>query len=75
MSKELTGVTIKRNKSGGLYVRHPNFIEYSEDKNKEYINGVNIPMNTAKQLFSNKTLLNAIQEFVQTEEKKVTVKA
>ncbi len=46
-----TQVHVSRNKSGGVFIRHPKFIEHSASKDKDYIAGVNIPPNVAKVLF------------------------
>lgn len=62
--------TIKLNISGGLFVRHPSFIAFSKNKNKNYVAGINIPSygNPAilKQMFLNPELLQQIQAFVKT---------
>ena len=58
------GLTVKRNQSGGVYIRHTSFREWSVNKNKEYVAGMNIGYNTAKQLFNNSELLEQIKSMV-----------
>ena len=59
-----SGVSVSRNKSGGVYIRHPAFIERSEAKNKDYVAGINLPPNVAKVLFSDPKLFAEIAPLV-----------
>ena len=55
-------ITVNKNK--GLYFKHPEFKAWSDNKQKEYIAGINMDMNVAKALFNNVELLAEIKEFV-----------
>lgn len=61
-----SGLIVKRNSAGGVYIRHDSFIEYSKSKEKEYVAGLNIPATTAKALFGNPELLKQVVEQVAT---------
>ena len=58
------GTTIKRNRSGGLFVRDASFEAYSTAKAKKYVASANIPWEVAYPLFSSPELLKAVAEFV-----------
>lgn len=55
---------VKRNASGGVFIRHPSFLEFSDRTQKDYVAGINIPANTAVALFSNPELLNQIAQAI-----------
>lgn len=57
-------VHVSRNKSGGVFVRHPKFVEFSAEKGKEYIAGINLPPNVAKVLFSDKAVYEELAKQV-----------
>lgn len=61
---QANGLMVKRNASGGVYIRSDKFIEWSEKKQKSYTAGINIPPNTAKVLFNDPTLLELIKDAV-----------
>jgi hypothetical protein len=54
---------IKLTDKGGLFVRHASFVELSRE-GKEYLAGVNLPLKTAKALFTNDKLLSEIRAFL-----------
>ena len=56
------GVQVKKNASGGVYIRSSKFIEFSTRTNKDYVAGLNIPFNTAKALFNDEALLVLIRD-------------
>ena len=53
---------VKFNSSGGVYIRHSSFKEFSQAKQKEYIAGINVPLLTALALFGNPELCKEIHE-------------
>ena len=57
-------VHVSRNKSGGVFVRHPKFLEYSTEKKKEYVAGINIPPKVAKVLFGDKAVFEELAKLV-----------
>lgn len=57
-------VHVSRNKSGGVFIRHPKFVEHSEGKNKDYIAGINVPPNVAKVLFGDKAVFDELSKLV-----------
>jgi hypothetical protein len=59
-----TGLMVKVNASGGIYIRSSEFREWSAKKNKEYTAGINLGFNTAKVLFNSPELLEQIKEQV-----------
>lgn len=52
---------VKINTSGGVYIRHSSFKEFSSAKNKEYVAGINMGFITAKTLFNSPELLEQIK--------------
>ena len=63
-AQQQAGLMVKRNASGGIYIRSDKFIEWSEKKGKSYTAGLNVPSNTAKVLFNDPSLLDLIKEAV-----------
>ena len=63
-SQSSGGLMVKVNSSGGVYIRHASFVEYSSTKNKEYVAGVNMGYVTAKALFNNPELIEQIRTAV-----------
>lgn len=61
-----SGLMVKRNSAGGLYIRHDTFKEFSSAKQKEYVAGINIPANTALALFGNPELCKEIFERIKS---------
>ena len=61
-----SGLMVKRNSAGGLYIRHDSFKEFSSAKQKEYVAGINIPANTAVALFGNQELCKEIFERIKS---------
>ena len=59
-----TKVHVSRNKSGGVFIRHPKFVEHSEAKDKDYIAGINIPPKVAKVLFGDKAVFDELAKLV-----------
>lgn len=59
-----TQVHVSRNKSGGVFVRHPKFVEHSIEKGKDYIAGINLPPNVAKVLFGDKAVFEELSKLV-----------
>ena len=59
-----TQVHVSRNKSGGVFIRHPKFVERSETKNKDYIAGINVPPNVAKVLFGDPAVFAELAKLV-----------
>lgn len=57
-------LTVKLNQSGGVYIRHDSFREWSTAKNKEYVAGVNMGYNTALTLFNNPELIEQVRDMV-----------
>lgn len=55
---------VSRNKSGGVFIRHPRFVEHSATKGKEYVAGINLPPNVAKVLFGDKSVYEEIAKAV-----------
>lgn len=45
-------LSVSRNKSGGLYVRHPAFKSHSAAKQKDYVAGINFPTGVGEVLFA-----------------------
>lgn len=64
LKAEAGGLMVKRNASGGVYIRHPSFKEFSDSKQKEYVAGINIPAATAVALFSNPALFKEIGDAI-----------
>lgn len=58
------GTMIKTNQSGGLCVQAPQLVAFSATKNKQYRYTLNMPMDAAKVLFSDESLLAEIAQFV-----------
>lgn len=58
---QASGLLVKRNKSGGVFIRADHFIEWSEAKGKEYTYGMNLPYATAKKLFNDPSLIELIK--------------
>ena len=63
-AQQQAGLMVKRNSSGGVYIRSDKFQEWSEKKGKAYTAGINIPSNTAKVLFNDASLIELIKEAV-----------
>jgi len=61
---QASGLMVKRNASGGIFVRAESFVEWSDKKQKNYTAGVNIPANTAKVLFNDDNLLGLIRDAI-----------
>jgi hypothetical protein len=61
---QATGLMVKENTSKGIYIRSTKFREWSANKNKEYVAGINIPRNTAKVLFNDPQLIELIRDEV-----------
>ena len=61
---QASGLMVKPNKSGGVYIRHNSFVEYSEAKGKNYVAGINMGNETAKALFNNPELLDQIKSMI-----------
>lgn len=61
---QASGLQVKLNKSGGVYIRHDSFREFSASKSKEYVAGINVPLLTALALFGNATLCAEIHEAI-----------
>lgn len=57
-------VHVSRNKSGGVFIRHPKFVEHSAEKGKDYIAGINVPPNVAKVLFGDKAVFEELSKLV-----------
>ena len=55
---------VKINASGGIYIRHSSFKEFSTAKNKEYVAGVNMGFITAKTLFNSPQLVEQIRDAI-----------
>lgn len=55
---------VSRNKSGGVFIRHPKFIEHSARVGKDYVAGINVPPNVAKVLFGDKAVFDEIAKLV-----------
>ncbi len=64
VAQQASGLMVKRNSSGGVFIRAESFVEWSDKKNKSYTAGVNIPQNTAKVLFNDSNLLELIRDAV-----------
>lgn len=62
--QQKAGLMVKRNASGGIYIRSEKFIEWSDKKQKSYTAGINIPSNTAKVLFNDETLIAMVRDAV-----------
>ena len=58
------GLTVKVTAKGGIYIQSSEFKEYSEAKQKTYTAGINLGMNTARALFNNQALIDAIRDEV-----------
>ena len=63
-AQQQAGLMVKRNASGGVYIRSEKFIEWSDKKQKSYTAGINIPFNTAKVLLNDESLLAMIRDAV-----------
>lgn len=61
---QASSLLVKRNSSGGVYIRHDSFKEFSDSKQKEYVAGINVPANTAIALFGNPELCKEIFEAI-----------
>jgi hypothetical protein len=59
-----SGLIVKKNSKGGIFIRSNDFREFSVNKGKEYTAGINLGMNTAKALFGNKELLDQVSKLV-----------
>lgn len=57
-------IQVSRNKSGGVFIRHPKFIEHSARVGKDYVAGINVPPNVAKVLFGDKSVFDEIAKLV-----------
>lgn len=57
-------IHVSRNKSGGVFIRHPRFIEHSAAKDKDYIAGLNIPPAVAKVLFGDPAVFAELAKLV-----------
>ena len=57
-------IHVSRNKSGGVFIRHPKFIEHSSAKDKDYIAGINIPPAVAKVLFGDPAVFAELAKLV-----------
>lgn len=55
---------VKLNSSGGLFVRDPSFVAFSESKGKKYTACANIPAEVARVLFTDQELLKEVCAFV-----------
>ena len=64
LKAQASGLMVKLNKSGGVYIRHDSFKEFSESKSKEYVAGINVPLLTALALFGNPALCAEIHEAI-----------
>lgn len=64
LKAESSGLMVKVNQSGGVYIRHNSFKEFSDRTQKEYTAGINVPMATAVALFGNKDLCAQIFEAI-----------
>lgn len=62
--QQASGLMIKKNASGGVYIRSAQFKEWSVKKSKQYTYGLNIPFATAKILFNDSEMLNQIKEAI-----------
>lgn len=65
-ASQASGLMVKVNSSGGIYIRSSKFQEWSSAKNKSYIAGINIPRNTAHILFNDPQLIELIRDEVNT---------
>lgn len=63
------------NKKKGLYFKHPDFKAWSDAKQKEYTEGFNMSMATAKALFNNEEFLAQLRDFVNNDELQAKVYA
>ena len=54
------GLIVKVTDKGGLYIRSDSFVEYSTAKEKDYVAGINMGLNTAIALFTNDALLTQV---------------
>lgn len=61
---QASGLMVKLNSSGGIYIRSSNFKAWSTSKNKEYIAGINMPVSVAKALFNDASMLELIKDEV-----------
>ena len=55
------GLQVKKTVKGGIWIKHSDWVERSETKNKDYIASINMGPNTAKALFSNEALLEQVK--------------
>ena len=63
-AQQASGLMVKRNASGGVFVRAESFVEWSDKKQKSYTAGINLPANTAKVLFNDANLIEIIREAI-----------
>jgi hypothetical protein len=63
-ASQASGLMVKFNSGGGIFIRSSKFQEWSTAKNKSYVAGINIPPNTAQVLFNDPQLLELIREEV-----------
>lgn len=61
---QASGLMVKKNSAGGVYIRSAQFKEWSVKKGKQYTYGLNIPLATAKILFNDAEMLEQIKEAV-----------
>jgi hypothetical protein len=61
---DASGLIVKLTEKGGVYIRHDSFKEFSTAKGKEYTAGLNMGFVTAKALFNNPALVEAIRESI-----------
>lgn len=61
---DAAGLMVKLTEKGGIYIRHDSFKEFSSAKGKEYTAGINLGFVTAKALFNNPALLEAIRDSI-----------
>lgn len=64
IKQQASGLMVKLNSAGGVYIRHDSFREFSDKKGKEYTAGINVPLLTALALFGNPTLCAEIHEAI-----------
>lgn len=55
------GLQVKKTAKGGIWIKHSDFVEHSEAKNKDYVASINMGPNTAKILFGNDALLDQVK--------------
>ena len=64
LATQQSGLTVKKNIKGGIFIRHGSFKEWSTKLNKEYTASLNLPFNTAKTLFNNQALIDQIRDLI-----------